>query len=133
MESALEYEDTLRKVFHHSDLPQFDLVYLGLGDDAHTASLMPSSDLVRDILANKNDQLVSSLFLSETNMYRITLTPRIINNSRNIIFLVTGANKATALQKVLEGQTDPLHYPAQLIHCIHGKTYWLLDKAAKKI
>ena len=63
-------------------------------------------------------------------MYRITLTPIAINNGLNIIFLVTGANKATAVWEVLEGQIDPLQYPAQLIYSIQGKTIWYLDQAA---
>lgn len=130
--AAQEYEYTLRKEFQADAFPQFDLVYLGLGDDAHTASLMPLSDVVKNIFTNSN-QLVTSFFFTKANMYRITLTANAINNSRDIIFLVTGANKATAVRKVLEGQTDPLHYPAQLIHCINGKTLWFLDKAAATI
>ncbi|MGB6976106.1 MAG: 6-phosphogluconolactonase [Gammaproteobacteria bacterium] len=135
-EAAKDYEQTLRRAFHIKDntFPQFDLLYLGLGDNAHTASLMPLSDIVMHYLENpssdKNNQLVTSLFVSKSNKYRITLTPNAINNAMDIIFLVTGANKATAVWEVLEGQTDPLHYPAQLIHSIHRKTIWYLDQAA---
>ena len=135
-DAAINYEKKLREVFHIKDnaFPQFDLVYLGLGDNAHTASLMPLSDLVKNYVENplpeKNNRLVASLFVSELNMQRITLTPTAINHGLNIIFLVTGANKATALWEVLEGQTDPLHYPAQLIHCRDKKTIWYLDQAA---
>jgi 6-phosphogluconolactonase len=138
--AAKNYEQTLRRVFHIKDnaIPQFDLLYLGLGDNAHTASLMPLSDIVKYYaersLSDKNNQLVASLFVSESNMYRITLTPNVINNAKDIIFLVTGSNKATAVWKVLEDQTDPLHNPAQLIHSVHGKTIWYLDQlAAKKL
>ena len=133
-DAAHEYELTLRKAFNISenDLPQFDLVYLGLGEDAHTASLMPLSDVVKrymeDKLADKNNQLVASLFIAESNMYRITLTPTAINNAKNIIFFVTGANKADAAWRVLKGPNDPLHNPAQLIHPVN--TSWYLDQAA---
>jgi len=135
-DAAKDYEQTLRKVFHIQDnaFPQFDLLYLGLGDNAHTASLMPFSDAVKHYAENSlsytNNQLVTSLFDTESNMYRITLTPIAINNGLNIIFIVTGANKATAVWEVLEGQIDPLHYPAQLIHCVDRKTIWYLDQAA---
>lgn len=139
-DAAKNYEQTLRKAFQIKDnaLPQFDLVYLGLGCNAHTASLMPLSDVVKNHvehpLHDKNTQLVAALFDSESNMYRITLTPNAINSGNEIIFLVTGANKATAVWEALEGQTDPLHYPAQLIHCAHRKTIWYLDQeAARKL
>jgi 6-phosphogluconolactonase len=135
-DAAQAYEKTLREVFHIKDnvLPQFDLVYLGLGDNAHTASLMPLSDIVKHYVENpfedKNNQLVASVFVSEFNMYRITLTPDAINNAKNIIFLVTGANKAIAVWEVLEGRSDPLHYPAQLIHGKQSNTMWYLDGLA---
>lgn len=137
-DAAKNYENKIREVFHINDkaFPQFDLVYLGLGDNAHTASLMPLSDLVTHYVENplseKNNQLVASTFVSELNMYRITLTPTVINHGLNIIFLVTGKNKTTAAWEVLEGQADPLHYPAQLIHCVHTKTIWYLDQEAAR-
>jgi 6-phosphogluconolactonase len=135
-DAAKDYEQTLRKVFHikGNALPAFDLLYLGLGEDAHTASLMPLSDVVMDYAKNplrdKHNALVVSTFVAELNMYRITLTPTAINRAKNIIFLVTGKNKANAVWKSLKGQTDPLHYPAQLIHSVYGKTIWYLDQAA---
>ena len=63
-------------------------------------------------------------------MYRITLTPQAINNAMEIIFLVTGENKAPAVSEVLEGKHDPLQYPAQLIRNTHKKTLWYVDQAA---
>ena len=135
-DAAKNYEHTLRKIFHSKNdaYPQFDLVYLGLGEDAPTASLMPCSDVVQryteDSSTEKNNQLVASLFIAASNLYRITLTPSAINHSQDIIFLVTGASKADAVRAVLEGQADPLHYPAQLIHGVHKKTLWYLDQAA---
>jgi 6-phosphogluconolactonase len=135
-DAAKDYDQTLRHAFNinDKDLPRFDLVYLGLGDNAHTASLMPFSDIVTHYsdhtLADEDNQLVVSLWVPELNMFRITLTPRAINNSKNIIFLVTGANKKMAVSEVLEGPADPKRYPAQLIHCVHGKTIWYLDQLA---
>jgi 6-phosphogluconolactonase len=135
-DAAKYYEKTLRNAFNIKDkaFPRFDLVYLGLGDNAHTASLMPFSEIVSQysdkVLSDKEDHLVASLWVPELNMYRITLTPAAINHSKNIIFLVTGANKEIAVTEVLEGPTDPKRYPAQLIHCIHGKTIWYMDTLA---
>lgn len=110
---------------------------MGLGENAHTASLMPFSAIVAAYSGKPtpdlNNQLVAALWVEELNMYRVTLTPPILNNSRQIIFLVTGANKALAVRNVLEGPTDNLRYPAQLIHAKEGKTIWYLDKEAAKL
>ena len=139
-DAAKNYEQTVRKAFLINDnaFPQFDLVYLGLGDNAHTASLMPLSDVVKNAiehpLDNKKNPLVASLFVAELEMYRITLTPNAINHGKEIIFMVVGANKATAVWEVLESQSNPLLYPAQLIHCVNKKTIWYLDQeAARKL
>jgi 6-phosphogluconolactonase len=138
-EAAADYEKALRKVFFIKDdaFPSFDLLYLGLGDDAHTASLMPFSDVVTYYTKNSSphahNKLVASIFTTELS-HRITLTPTAINHAKNIIFLVVGKNKAAAAQKVLEGQINPQHYPAQLIRCVDNQTIWYLDKeAAKKL
>ncbi|MFI4954778.1 MAG: 6-phosphogluconolactonase [Gammaproteobacteria bacterium] len=136
--AAEEYEHSLRKLFNtqNTEFPKFDLLYLGLGENAHTASLMPLSDVVKDAAKNlsgsQNPRLVASLLVPELNMYRITLTPNAINNSSCIIFLVTGESKAPAVYEVLEGPIAPEQYPAQLIHCLYGKTIWYLDHAAAK-
>lgn len=145
-EAARAYESTLEKCFHlkANKLPKFDLVYLGLGKDAHTASLLPESDLVIHYVDNFLESRhpgektskpihypkVASLFAPLQNMYRISMTPPIINNAENIIFIVTGANKALAVAKVLEGPSQPKLYPAQLIQSLHNKTRWCLDQAA---
>lgn len=127
-DAAKDYEKTLRKTFdiNHNAFPEFDLVYLGLGDNAHTASLMPYSN----VLTNSNDALVASLWVPELISYRITLTPSAINHSHTIIFLVSGIDKASAVKKVLEGDYQPNKYPAQLIQSLAGETIWYLDKPA---
>lgn len=139
--AAKDYEKTLRSIFDLKDneFPNFDLVYLGLGEDGHTASLMPQSDVVieycktrkRDhgLLVKKQDLLVA-LLSQKTHMYRISFTPDTINNAANVIFLVTGPNKKSAVKAVLEGPLNPELYPAQLIHCLNNPTIWYLDKTA---
>jgi 6-phosphogluconolactonase len=135
--AASEYESTIRSALKLTDdiFPVFDLIYLGLGDDGHTASLMPLSDVVMrasDLSGTEPNQWVSSLFIPENNMYRITLTPSIINHAENIIFLVTHASKATVVWEVLKGKSNPQYYPAQLISSMMGKTCWYLDQAAAR-
>jgi len=95
-EAAQNYEALLRKIFGH-EMPQFDLVLLGLGNDGHTASLFPNTDVL-----NVQEDWVSPVYLQEQNMYRVTLTAPILNQARNIAFLVSGANKAQVLQEVVE-------------------------------
>ncbi len=135
-EAAHHYEKTLRHAFKIKGdaYPLFDLMYLGLGDNAHTASLMPLSDIVKRYanhqFTDKNNRLTESLYVPDTDMYRLTLTPNAINNSQTILFMVTGSTKAPAIKHVLEGKTDPQNYPAQLIHCLKGETIWCIDQAA---
>lgn len=139
-DAATNYENTLRQVLelHNNEYPEFDVIYLGLGQDGHTASLMPESNIVLKYSYEKNNivndsnskQLVASLWVSEQNMYRITLTPPTINNAFNIIFIVMGKDKSFAVNQVLEGSNQPITYPAQLVRCVHGKNIWYLDSLA---
>jgi 6-phosphogluconolactonase len=132
--AADSYEQTLRNEFNISkkEFPPFDLVYLGLGDNAHTASLMPFSDVVKRYAENQkaDNDLVAALYVPELKMYRITLTPPAINHALNVIFLVSGEDKSAAVAQVLQGHHDALRYPAQLIACQHNKTLWYLDDSA---
>lgn len=115
-DAAQQYEQTLHTIFH-TEFPPFDLCYLGLGDDAHTASLMPCHEI-------QGGNLVG--WLKMDHRYRITLTAAAINHSQTIIFLVTGMNKSAAVNQVLKGKKDVERYPAQLIQ----NAIWYLDEAA---
>ena len=130
-EAAKAYEHTLHQHFQlkNQTYPPFDVVYLGLGTDAHTASLFPFSDVV----LSPPDRLVASLWSDKLHMHRLTLTAKAINHAAAIIFMVTGLNKASAVQAVLEGPVHPQKFPAQLIHCKKGKTLWYLDQAAASL
>src|SRR3989338_5344102 len=124
------YAQILRDLFYlpEGQFPPFDITYLGLGDNAHTASLMPNTPLVEKYCGAhaQQDKLVASLWVEALAMYPIPLTPPAINHSDAIIFLIEGENKAAAVQKVLEGEKNPLKYPAQLIK----NAIWFLDRAA---
>ncbi len=128
MVAAKQYEDTLRKTFHIKEnaFPRFDLLYLGLGRDAHVASLMPMHKINVE-----PHQLVASVWVPEQNMARITLTPHAINHANQVNFLVTGANKALAVKQVLEGPRDPVKFPGQLI--THNVTWYLDALAASEL
>lgn len=119
--------DYLQKIQHHFDViqPRFDLVLLGLGDNSHTASLFPFTEILHEAEAS-----VKAVFLSDQLLYRVSFTAPLINMAHRVAFLVYGASKAYAVKNVLDGVADILHYPAQLIHPGAGALDWFLDTAA---
>jgi len=119
---AEEYETQLRQSFQNS-LPRFDLVLLGLGPDGHTASLFPHTTALVE-----NERLVSAPWVEKFNSFRLTLTLPVLNNSRMIVFLVSGEDKEKILSAVLEG--PPAQFPAQAIQPANGELLWLVDKPA---
>lgn len=123
-QSAMEYEKILREYFHHSH-KTFDLVLLGMGDDGHTLSLFPGTEVIYE-----ESKLATAYFLPAQNMYRITLTAPVVNRAARIAFLVTGAGKADALKEVIEGDYKPDIYPSQVIKPVDGELYWFTDEAA---
>lgn len=123
-ESAKAYEAILHKYFKE-DGPSFDLVLNGMGEDGHTLSLFPHTPVIREKKA-----WVKSFYLEAQQMYRITLTPPIVNRARKVAFLTFGANKADALLEVLEGSPNMDQYPSQIIHPVDGEEMWFVDEAA---
>lgn len=125
--AADEYEETLREFFRLTEgqLPRFDLILLGIGTDAHMASIFPGSHLI-----NEQDRLVVAPWVDKLKSSRITLTPLVLNKAAAVIFLVTGAEKAKALHEVLEGDYHPERFPAQLIRGNKGRVLWFVDQQA---
>ncbi len=123
--AAAEYELILREVFGlaQGDVPRFDLLLLGMGEEGHTASLFPGSEVLRE-----TQRLVAAVYVTKVKMDRLTLTLPVINHSRTVIELVSGANKAAALAQVLEGQDQRL--PAQMVRPVNGNLAWIVDRAA---
>ncbi|MDP9111296.1 MAG: 6-phosphogluconolactonase [Candidatus Eremiobacteraeota bacterium] len=105
--------------------PRLDLVMLGMGTDGHTASLFPGSDPMTD-----NEQLVRAPFVQQMQMFRLTMTPRVINASRCVTVATEGAEKADALQRVLAGDYNPQSLPVQAVAPTDGHLIWLVDRAA---
>jgi len=106
-------------------LSTFDLVLLGLGDNAHTLSLFPSEAVVHE-----KDCWVKAVFVKEVNMQRITLTAPVVNLSSRVAFLVSGTDKADAVSHVFLDEYNPDLYPAQIIKPVRGNLYWFMDEAA---
>ena len=127
-ESAKKYAQRILSHFKN-DPVRFDLVLLGLGENAHTASLFPHTPVLKEKKA-----LVRAVYVEEVSSYRITMTAALINEAHAIAFLVYGVEKANAVYNVLEGEKDPENYPAQLINPGEGVVNWFLDEdAAKKL
>lgn len=103
----------------------FDLILLGMGDNGHTASLFPGLAVVTE-----TERWVMAQYVEVVGMWRLTLTPVVINAARRVAFLVSGAQKAEMLHRVLEGPYQPVVLPSQIIKPTRGELHWLLDEPA---
>jgi 6-phosphogluconolactonase len=129
-QAADDYEQTLQAFFRLAagQHPRFDLIFLGLGPEGHTASLFPGTQALHE-----THRLVVSTWVGKFFTDRITLTPPVLNNAAGVVFLVSGEDKALALKAVLEGHDEPEQLPAQLIRPAHGRLLWLVDRAAASL
>ncbi len=109
-------------------LPSFDLVFLGLGPDGHTASLFPYSSALAE-----NSRLVCPNYVEKLQMHRLTLTYPVLNAAAEVVFLVSGSGKAEILRQVLEGPRDTKVLPAQGVRPTEGSVTWYLDRAAANL
>lgn len=110
---------------YESVLPWIDLIYLGLGDDAHTASLFPGQP---GVFEDERRVIASKAPVNAPD--RITLTPPAINAAGRVVFLVAGATKAEAAHKCLEGDVDLANVPSQAIARFAPYVDWLSDRDA---
>ena len=100
-----------------------------MGDDAHTASIFPETELVKSINAT-----VDSIWVEKLDTFRISLTAPLINKAKNIAFITFGQNKANALKHVIgDEQKDEFIYPAQLIKPLDGNLDWFVDDEAMSL
>jgi 6-phosphogluconolactonase len=122
--AAAKHEQHLQEFFHlaSGELPALDVVLLGMGDDAHTASLFPHTAALKI-----RDRLIT--VGNKDSSIRITFTYPLINSARSVIFIVAGANKRPALAQVFAPVADDFTYPSRLIQP-QGELWWLLDAAA---
>jgi 6-phosphogluconolactonase len=121
--AAAAYERELRELF--GTTPRFDLVLLGMGDNGHTASLFPGLRAVEE-----RERWVVAEYVGEVSMWRLSVTPVVLNAAAEDLFLVAGADKASMLHRVLEGPRDPRALPAQVVAPADGRLVWLVDAAA---
>lgn len=117
-QAAAEYDALLRD-------RALDLIWLGMGEDGHTASLFPGGAAVREL-----SRRVVAEYIEKVGMWRVTFTPALINAGRAVAFMVSGAGKAAALKAVLHGERQPEVYPAQVVQPTAGELVWFVDQAA---
>ncbi|MGI9034834.1 MAG: 6-phosphogluconolactonase [Pyrinomonadaceae bacterium] len=111
-----------------NEFPRFDLIFLGMGADGHTASLFPETAAL-----NENKKIVVENYVEKFETFRLTFTFPTINNARNVIFLVAGADKAEAARAVLKGADNPQKFPSQKVNPENGKLLFLLDEQAARL
>jgi 6-phosphogluconolactonase len=121
-QAAAEYERELRMLLGGEGI---DLVLLGLGEDGHTASLFPGQAAVHETA-----RWVVAVLAPDGKLWRVTLTPAVLNRARNVTFVVSGAAKAQRLEQVLQGPFTPDVLPAQAIRPSQGRLTWMVDEAA---
>lgn len=126
-EAAKLYGLQLKDIFADGGI---DLVYLGMGDDGHTASLFPGTSAVDETEHRCVANHVPHAYIPKGTDWRITLTAPFINRAACVAILCTGASKAERISQVLEGDDDPRVLPVKLIDPSPGQLYWLLDSAA---
>jgi 6-phosphogluconolactonase len=123
--AAAEYEQQLVSFFHlpNRDWPRFDLIFLGIGEDGHTASLFPGSKALSEA-----SRTVTANWVEKFKTFRITLTFPVLNHAAEVVFLVSGVSKAQILSEILRPGAQK--YPAQSVEPEKGRLLWLVDQDA---
>uniref|UniRef100_E6PY27 6-phosphogluconolactonase (6PGL) n=1 Tax=mine drainage metagenome TaxID=410659 RepID=E6PY27_9ZZZZ len=126
-QAADEYEFDIRGSFRleGAESPRFDIIALGMGDDGHTASLFPHTEAIHDM-----SRIVTANHVPQKDTWRVTLTWPVINQAREVFFLIGGADKAQVLSEVFLGPGDVERLPSQLIWPASGILTLILDQAA---
>lgn len=125
-EGARVYEKELREFLPvHHGYPQFDLMLLGLGEDGHTASLFSGTPAVEE-----RTRWVTNVYADHLQSHRLTLTLPVINNSRTVMFIVSGGKKSSILKQVLE--VNEVRYPAQRVRPDQGTLLWMCDRESTR-
>ncbi|MBA4744074.1 MAG: 6-phosphogluconolactonase [Muricauda sp.] len=123
---ALRYANLLEMDLDRvEEVPQFDLVILGMGDDGHTASIFPHEIELWD----SEDHCVVATH-PDSGQKRVSINGKVINTAKEVAFLVTGASKAEKVKAVVEKTEGSEAYPASLVNPALGNLLWFLDEAA---
>ncbi|KAM7342972.1 6-phosphogluconolactonase [Cochliomyia hominivorax] len=126
-ECALDYEERILKEFNmkSGEIPEFDLLILGIGPDGHTCSLFPQHHLLRE-----KDHLIAAIEDSPKHPpQRVTMTFPLINNAKMCMFVMCGAGKADIVKRIFKDKED---LPAGMVKPLNNELHCLLDEAAGK-
>lgn len=127
-QAAEDYESKLRAFFQlaPAEFPRFDLIFLGLGEDGHTASLFSGSAAL-----SESTRLVVANWVEKFRSFRITVTFPVLNAADQVAFLVSGESKAGIVKDVF---TSPYGaYPSQMVHPRQGRLLWMFDQRAARL
>jgi 6-phosphogluconolactonase len=105
--------------------PRFDLIFLGVGEDGHTASLFPGSNA-----ESETERLVVAVYVERLRSYRLTLTLPVINAAANVAFLVSGESKSQIVQEILAAPGGSRSYPAAKVAAVQGQVTWFMTEDA---
>jgi 6-phosphogluconolactonase len=129
LEAAKRYTAAIQRAFglENKELPKLDVIHLGMGPDAHTASLFPGEPLIEDRV-----QIAAAVYVEKISQWRITLLPGVLLNAAHRVFLAAGADKAEALNNVFGVAEAPTRFPAQTIVREAASSLWFIDEAAQR-
>jgi 6-phosphogluconolactonase len=132
VEAAAAYDASLHALATRQDrpAPTFDLLLLGMGADAHTASLFPGSPLLDDAVGHGTGAFAAAVYAPSMQTWRLTITPATIRAARTVLVLVAGADKHEALEHALADTTAVRDAPVTLLHELAGDVAWFVDRAA---
>ena len=129
-DGAKKYVAEIKEFFgiKNGGIPEFDVLHRGMGPDAHTASLFPGDPLIENRL-----DIATNVWVEKFKMHRVTLLPGTLLAARKTVLQVSGADKAGAVQSVLEGPEDWMQYPCQMASRDSKATWFLDGPAAAKL
>ncbi len=124
---AKRYGETLKhELTTVNGIPSFDIMMLGMGDDGHTASIFP-----HQIDLWHSEDLCVTATHPVSGQIRVSVSGKVINAARNVVFLVTGKNKADKVEEIINHPEQAAKkYPAALVKPDSGNLLWLLDEQA---
>lgn len=128
--AAAAYDEALAALARRQErsVPALDVLLLGMGADAHTASLFPGSPLLESGVGS--GRLAAAVHVPSLDTWRLTITPATIRAARTAFVLVAGADKHAALRRVLGASPSLADAPVTLVHELTGDVAWFVDRAA---